>query len=109
MPITLAARRGAANGLWRPPGPVGWRALGALAMIVLAALLLGACADEGRPSAAELVEAVILGDGGPAHLRIVRMLLDAGADPAIADRDGVTPLEHARERGYDEMAAMLER
>jgi ankyrin repeat protein len=56
-----------------------------------------------------LLEAVILGDGGPAHQEIVRMLLAAGADPAIADRDGVTPLEHARERGYTEMAAMLER
>jgi len=35
------------------------------------------------------------------------MLLEAGADPAIADRDGVTPLEHARERGYAEMVALL--
>ena len=56
-----------------------------------------------------LLEAVILGDGGPAHEQIVSMLLDAGADPAIADRDGVTPLEHARERGYTEIVAMLER
>jgi ankyrin repeat protein len=56
-----------------------------------------------------LLEAVILGDGGEAHQEIVRMLLDAGADRAIADRDGVTPLEHARERGYTEMVAMLER
>jgi uncharacterized protein len=56
-----------------------------------------------------LLEAVILGDGGPAHLQIVRMLLDAGADPAIADRDGVTPLEHARERGYTGMVAWFER
>jgi ankyrin repeat protein len=56
-----------------------------------------------------LLEAVILGDGGPAHQEIVRMLLDGGADPSIADRDGVTPLAHARERGYREMAALLER
>jgi ankyrin repeat protein len=56
-----------------------------------------------------LLEAVILGDGGDAHQRIVRMLLDAGADPGIADRDGVTALQHARERGYGEMVAMLER
>jgi uncharacterized protein len=39
----------------------------------------------------------------------VRILLDAGADPGIADHDGVTPLEHARQRGYDEMAAALVR
>jgi uncharacterized protein len=56
-----------------------------------------------------LLEAVILGDGGPAHQQIVRLLLDAGADPAIGDRDGVTPLEHARSSGYTGIVAMLER
>ena len=35
------------------------------------------------------------------------MLLDAGADPELADRDGVTPLAHARARGQDEVAAIL--
>ena len=54
-----------------------------------------------------LLEAVILGDGGRRHRQIVRILLDAGADPAIADRDGVTALEHARRRGYDEIARVL--
>ncbi len=56
-----------------------------------------------------MLEAVILGDGGPAHQRIVRTLLDAGADPSIADRDGVTPLEHAERSGYDEIARLLRR
>ncbi len=55
-----------------------------------------------------LLEAVILGDGGPAHRQIVQLLVDAGADLGIADRDGVSALEHARERGYDEIAQMLE-
>jgi ankyrin repeat protein len=55
-----------------------------------------------------LLEAVILGDGGPAHRQIVQLLVDAGADLGIADRDGVTALEHARERGYDEIAQTLE-
>ena len=55
-----------------------------------------------------LLEAVILGDGGPGHVEIVQLLLDAGADRSITDRDGVTALEHARERGYDEMVALLE-
>jgi ankyrin repeat protein len=54
-----------------------------------------------------LLEAVILGDGGAAHTEIVRHLLDAGADPRIADREGVTPLEHARNAGYDAMVALL--
>lgn len=54
-----------------------------------------------------LLEAVILGDGGPAHVEIVGLLLAAGADPAIADRDGVTPLEHARRLGYREIESLL--
>jgi len=55
-----------------------------------------------------LLEAVILGDGGRAHQQIVRLLLEAGADPTVGDGDGVTPLEHARERGYDRIVAILE-
>ena len=55
-----------------------------------------------------LIEAVILGDGGPPHTKIVRLLLDAGADRSIADREGVTPLEHARRRGYADIVALLE-
>ena len=54
-----------------------------------------------------LLAAVILGDGGAAHREIVRLLVEAGADAGIADRDGVTPLEHARRSGYDEIAALL--
>ncbi len=54
-----------------------------------------------------LLEAVILGDGGPAHQEIVRLLLAAGADPSIGDNEGVTALEHARAKGYAEMVAML--
>ena len=56
-----------------------------------------------------LLEAVLLGDGGAAHTEIVRLLVDAGADVSIADRDGTTPLEHARASGYDEIVAILER
>ena len=54
-----------------------------------------------------LLEAVILGDGGAAHREIVRILVDAGADIGIADREGVTPLEHARRSGYDEIARIF--
>jgi len=54
-----------------------------------------------------LLEAVILSDGGPRHIEIVRLLLAAGADPNIADNDGVTPLQHARDRRYDAIAAMI--
>lgn len=46
-----------------------------------------------------LLEAVILGDGGAAHVETVRVLLEAGVDTTIADRDGVSALEHARRTG----------
>ena len=48
-----------------------------------------------------LLEAVILGDGGAAHQEIVRLLVVAGADTEIPDRDGVTALAHAQRSGYD--------
>ena len=55
-----------------------------------------------------LLEAVILGDGGPAHQQIVQLLIEAGADTEIPDAEGVTALEHARPKGFDGMARMLE-
>jgi len=51
----------------------------------------------------------VLSDGGKVHTEIVKLLVDAGANVNIADRDGVTPLVHARRRGYSEMATILER
>jgi ankyrin repeat protein len=56
-----------------------------------------------------LLEAVILGDGGPAHTEIVRLLVGAGANVKIADRQGVTPLEHARQRNYRAIVEILSR
>ena len=55
-----------------------------------------------------LIEAVILGDGGPRHQKTVRHLVEAGADQTIPDRQGVTPLGHARSRGYEEIVAILQ-
>lgn len=55
-----------------------------------------------------LMEAVVLSDGGPVHQRIVALLLNAGADPNIADGDGVTPLQHAKRKGFNEIALLLE-
>jgi ankyrin repeat protein len=55
-----------------------------------------------------LLEAVILGDGGPTYQEIVGILLDAGADAEIADRDGTSPLEHARRMGYGAIADLIE-
>ena len=55
-----------------------------------------------------LLEAIILGDGGPVHTEIVKLLVDGGADVNIADREGVTPLAHARLRNYKAIVAILE-
>lgn len=56
-----------------------------------------------------LLEAIILSDGGPRHLRLVELLINAGANVNIADHEGVTPLQHARGRSYDKIAALLEK
>ena len=47
-----------------------------------------------------LLEAIILGNGGAAHTEIVRLLVKAGANVNLADGVGVSPLQHARQRGY---------
>jgi ankyrin repeat protein len=54
-----------------------------------------------------LLEAIVLSDGGPRHQQIVQRLIDHGADINIADKEGVTPLQHARRRGYTAIADML--
>jgi ankyrin repeat protein len=54
-----------------------------------------------------LLEAVILGDGGPRHQEIVRRVLAAGANPNLADKDGVTPLAHARRKGQTAVATLI--
>jgi uncharacterized protein len=54
-----------------------------------------------------LIEAVILGDGGARHQATVKHLVAAGADKSIADRSGVTPIAHAKQRGYAEIEKLL--
>jgi len=55
-----------------------------------------------------LLEIVILGDGGPRHVEVTKLVLGAGANPNIADRDGVSPLRHARQRNQRDVAALIE-
>ena len=54
-----------------------------------------------------LMEAVVLGRGGRAHVETVRLLVEAGASKSIADREGRTPLDHAQARNYLEIVAIL--
>lgn len=56
-----------------------------------------------------LLEIVILGDGGPRHQEVAKLVLDAGANPNLADKDGVTPLAHARQRNQRAVAALIEK
>lgn len=56
-----------------------------------------------------LLEAVILGRGTEPWRRIVDTLVEHGADVSIADRDGITALQHARRLGFTEIADILER
>ena len=55
-----------------------------------------------------LMEAIVLGNGGANHTATVRALVEADCDVNIADRQGNTPLQHARRRGFVEMARILE-
>jgi uncharacterized protein len=54
-----------------------------------------------------LLEAILLSDGGKAHQRIVQLLIEHGADVNLSDKNGVTPLQHARTRGFTEIERML--
>ena len=55
-----------------------------------------------------LMESVVLGNGGANHTATLRALVEAGADVNIADKQGTTALQHARRRGYVEIARILE-
>jgi len=53
------------------------------------------------------LEAIILGDGSEKYQKIVQILKNAGAKMDIPDHDGVTPLQHAEQRGYKEIASII--
>lgn len=55
-----------------------------------------------------LIEAIVLGDGGPRHQEVLRALLAAGASTRLSDRQGNTPLALAKARGYQAMVQLLE-
>jgi uncharacterized protein len=56
-----------------------------------------------------LLEAIVLSDGGPRHQQIVELLVAAGADVNIPDKNGATPLRLARSRGFRGIEAILRR
>ncbi len=56
-----------------------------------------------------LIEAVVLGDGGPRHQACVKALIEAGARLDLTDRDGRTARDLATIRGYDAMVRIMDR
>lgn len=56
-----------------------------------------------------LMEAIVLGNGGKTHTHIVQLLVDAGADVNIPDKNGISPLQHAKRSGYKDIVAILEK
>ena len=55
-----------------------------------------------------LIESIVLGNGGARHQECLRALLAAGASHQLTDRQGTTPLQLAKSRGFREMVRMLE-
>lgn len=56
-----------------------------------------------------LLEIVILCQGDARHQEATLLVLQAGVDPNLADKDGVTPLAHARTRGRRKLHASSSR
>ena len=55
-----------------------------------------------------LIESIVLGPGGPRHVATLTALVRAGANVNLADRNGQTPLQLARQRRYQAMIGILE-
>ena len=55
-----------------------------------------------------LLEAIVLGDGGPRHQSTVEALVKGGADLNLGNRDGTTPLSLAKAKGYAGIVKILE-
>ena len=52
-------------------------------------------------------EAILLNNGGTRQQEVVRLLLEAGADPDIRDPEGRTALHNAERLGFAELAALI--
>ncbi|WHY03591.1 ankyrin repeat domain-containing protein [Neobacillus sp. DY30] len=54
-----------------------------------------------------LLEAIILNNGDEKQQQTVQLLIDHGADVNIPDRNNITPLQHARKKGFNEIENIL--
>ncbi|GAB1154943.1 ankyrin repeat domain-containing protein [Paenibacillus illinoisensis] len=54
-----------------------------------------------------LLEAILLNDGSTRQQETIQLLIDHGADVNLADADGVSPLSHAKKKGFKEIEEIL--
>ncbi|BBH20085.1 hypothetical protein Back11_14300 [Paenibacillus baekrokdamisoli] len=54
-----------------------------------------------------LMEAIILNNGGEKQQQVIQLLIEYGADVNIPDKNGVTPLQHARANHFTAIASIL--
>lgn len=54
-----------------------------------------------------LLEAIILNNGDEKQQQTVQLLINHGADVNIPDNNNVTPLQHARDKGFKEIEQIL--
>ena len=55
-----------------------------------------------------VIESIVLGNGGTRHQATLKALIGAGASLTLTDRQGNTPLQLAKARGYSDIVKMLE-
>lgn len=56
-----------------------------------------------------LMEAIVLGNGGKTHANIVQLLVNADCDVNIPDKNGISPLQHAKKSNYKDIVNILEK
>ncbi|WP_256758269.1 ankyrin repeat domain-containing protein [Cohnella sp. WQ 127256] len=54
-----------------------------------------------------LMEAIVLNNGGEKQQQVIKLLIEHGADVTIPDKNGVTPLQHARSNHFTAIERLL--
>ena len=54
-----------------------------------------------------LMEAIVLNNGNPTQHTVIQRLIEHGADVNIPDQNNVTPLQHAKQRGFKAIEQIL--
>ncbi len=54
-----------------------------------------------------LMEAIVLNNGNPTQQTAIQLLVDYGVDVNIPDKNNVSPLQHAKQKGFKEIEEIL--